>query len=124
VTLHLLLPIGIGFYTFKAASYLIDVYRGDCASSRSPLDLFVYIAFFPQLLSGPIDRATTFLPQLREARKFEYSLALDGTRQVLWGLFKKLALADGIGAVVSQVMLNYSNLQGPELALGAVLFSC
>ena len=123
VTLNLLLPIGISFYSFKAASYLIDVYRDNSLSCRNPLDIGVYIAFFPQLLSGPIDRATTFLPQLTQARPFQYHQALDGTRQVLWGVFKKAALADGIGVVVGPMMVNYATLQGPQLALSAVLFS-
>jgi D-alanyl-lipoteichoic acid acyltransferase DltB (MBOAT superfamily) len=108
---------------FKAASYLIDVYRRDSPGCREPLDLLVYIGFFPQLLSGPIDRATTFLPQLRQARAFDYSLAVDGTRQILWGLFKKLALADGLATLTGQISASYATAQGPDLGLGAVLFS-
>ena len=123
VTMKLLLPVGVSFYVFKVISYLIDVYRDRTLTCSKPLDLLVYVAFFPQLLSGPIDRAATFLPQLGRPRRFDYELAVQGTRQILWGLFKKLALADGLASVVDPIMGNYAQLRGPELALGAVLFS-
>jgi alginate O-acetyltransferase complex protein AlgI len=123
VTLHLVLPIGISFYLFKILSYLVDSYRSNSAVSSSLLGFLVYVAFFPQLLSGPIDRAGTFMSQLCEGRTFDYSLAVEGTRQVLWGLFKKLALADGLAVLVNQTMDGYTKLQGPVLALSAILFS-
>jgi len=123
ITLGLLLPTGISFYLFKILSYLIDVYRDKDLESTHALDFLVYVAFFPQLLSGPIDRASAFLPQLRQKRSFDYSLAVDGTRQILWGLFKKLALADGLAAVVNSIFGQYAGLHGPELAFGAILYS-
>ena len=83
VTLRLLLPVGISFYLFKIMSHLIDAYRRPAEGHVRVLDFLVYVAFFPQLLSGPIDRATTFLPQLEQRRDFNYDLAIDGTRQLL-----------------------------------------
>lgn len=123
VTMKLLLPVGVSFYVFKVISYLIDVYRDKTLACFKPLDLLVYVAFFPQLLSGPIDRATTFLPQLGRERHFDKDSAVQGTRQILWGLFKKLVLADGLATFVGPIMGDYTHLRGPELALGAILFS-
>jgi len=122
-TLGLVLPIGLSFYLFKIMSYQIDAYRSKQPADGAALDFIVYVAFFPQLLSGPVDRASTFLPQLQGKRSLDYSLAVEGTRQVLWGLFKKLALADGVAVIVSSIMGDYQTAHGPELAFGAVLFS-
>lgn len=122
-TLRLVLPVGISFFLFKIMSYLIDVYRGRMPACLGVLDFLVYVAFFPQLLAGPIDRASSFLPQLIRKRTFDYGLAVEGSRQILWGLFKKLALADGLAAIADPIIENHKQAQGPELALGAVLLS-
>ncbi|MBN2405877.1 MAG: MBOAT family protein [Coriobacteriia bacterium] len=123
VTLGLVLPIGLSFYVFRVMSSLIDSYRGDLPAVCSPLDYLVYVAFFPQLLSGPIDRAGNLIPQIHTSRSFDYALATEGTRQVLWGLFKKLALADGIATHVDSLLSPDAGHAGPVLVVGVVLYS-
>jgi len=122
-TLSLALPVGISFYLFKIISYIIDVYRDRSAACTAPVNFLVYVAFFPQILSGPVDRASNLLPQLGRERHFEYPLAAEGTRQLLWGLFKKIALADALAVVVREIMGGWASRQGPELAFGMVLYS-
>lgn len=122
-TLSLALPIGISFFLFKIVSYLVDVFRAESGPYASLLDFSLYVAFFPQLLAGPIDRFGTFLPQLEARRSFDYSLAVAGTQQVLWGLFKKLALADGIAVIVDYAYGSHLTLSGPQLAAAASLYS-
>lgn len=122
-TLNLVLPMGISFFLFKIMSYLIDTYRSTALATSSRLDFAVYVAFFPQLLAGPIDRAGTFLPQIEAARRFDVALAVAGTRQVLWGLFKKLALADGIAIIVNTAYGDYANRSGAALGFAAALYS-
>ena len=90
ILLHLILPVGISFYTFQALSYSIDVYRGKIEPTRDIVQFFAYVSFFPQLVAGPIERATNLLPQFGRERKFEYSEGVDGLRQMLWGFFKKI----------------------------------
>ena len=122
-TLALVLPVGISFYVFKVMAYLIEVRRRSLPATRSALDFFVYVAFFPQLLAGPIDRPGSLLPQLASERTFDYDTAVQGARQVLWGLFKKLALADGLAWSVSRAFGSWRNESAPVLVAGAVLFS-
>jgi D-alanyl-lipoteichoic acid acyltransferase DltB (MBOAT superfamily) len=122
-TLHLVLPIGISFYLFKVMSYLIDVYRGNTDATRSWLDFSTYVAFFPQLLAGPIDRPADLIPQIAEKREFDYALAVRGSRQVLWGIFKKVAIADGLIWSVSRAFGDWRQESGTVLLAGAVLFS-
>ena len=93
-TLHLILPVGISFYTFQSLSYAIDVYRGTLTPTRRIVDFFAYIAFFPQLVAGPIERATNLLPQISSPRTFRYDEAVEGLRRILWGFFKKMVVAD------------------------------
>ena len=100
VTIEILLPVGISFYTFQAISYNIDVYRGNTPVCRSPLTFALFVAFFPQLVAGPIERSTQLMPQLTRARSFDYGQAVEGMRLILWGLFKKCAVADGLGLLV------------------------
>lgn len=100
VTLQLILPVGISFYTFQALSYTIDVYRGKLNATRDPISFFAFISFFPQLVAGPIERATNLLPQFQKERHFDYVTAVDGTKQILWGLFKKMVIADNCADVV------------------------
>lgn len=91
-TLKIVLPVGISFYTFQALSYTIDVYRGDIRSTRDPVSFFAFISFFPQLVAGPIERATDLLPQFQSKKVFDYAMAVAGCRQMLWGFIRKCLL--------------------------------
>ena len=121
--LHLVLPVGISFYTFQALSYSIDVYRGTIKATRDGVAFFAYVSFFPQLVAGPIERASSLLPQFEGRRSFDYALAVDGLRQMLWGFFKKLVVADGCALYVDRVFGDPAAFGGGTLALAAVLFS-
>lgn len=123
VTLSLVLPVGLSYYTFQNLSYVIDVYRRDITASRDALAYLVSLSFFPQLLAGPITRPRSLLPQLGAPRVFDDRLASDGLRQILWGLTKKMLIADGIGSQVDHIWANYQSLDGLSLALGAFLYS-
>ncbi|MBQ7206124.1 MAG: MBOAT family protein, partial [Muribaculaceae bacterium] len=105
-TLNILLPVGISFYTFQAISYTIDVYRGDVKPTRDAVAFGVFIAFFPQLVAGPIERATNLLPQFLRKKAFDYDTAVTGMRQILWGLSKKVIIADSVGYYVDQLFAN------------------
>ena len=94
VTLNVILPVGISFYTFQALSYTIDVYRKDIPVTKNIVEFFAFISFFPQLVAGPIERAKNLLPQFQRDRHFDYVQAVDGCRQMLWGFFKKVVIAD------------------------------
>ena len=102
-TLNILLPVGISFYTFQAISYTVDVYRGEVKATRDPVAFGVFIAFFPQLVAGPIERATNLLPQFLREKNFDYDTAVVGMRQILWGLGKKVIIADTMGNYVDQL---------------------
>ena len=123
VMLHLVLPVGISFYTFQALSYSIDVYRGKLEPTRNAIAFFAYVSFFPQLVAGPIERATNLLPQFQRQRQFDYSLAVDGVRQMLWGFFKKLVVADNCATYVDNIWSNIAGESNLNLAMAAVLFS-
>lgn len=123
VTLQLILPVGISFYTFQALSYTIDVYRGKLDATRDPISFFAFISFFPQLVAGPIERATNLLPQFQKERHFDYATAVDGTKQILWGLFKKMVIADNCADIVDTVWNDFSSCSSPMLILSAVFFS-
>ena len=123
ILLHVILPVGISFYTFQALSYSIDVYRQKIAPTRDSIAFFAFIAFFPQLVAGPIERATNLLPQFLSNRKFSYDQAADGMRQILWGLFKKIVIADNCATYVDQVWASYSSQTGSTLLLAAILFT-
>jgi len=122
-TLNLLIPIGISFFTFKTISYLLDVNKGKITASKDVVIFFVYVSFFPTILSGPIDRASIFIPQLEKRRVFEYEHAMVGMRQIFWGLFKKVVIADTLSTVVNTVFTGYHNLNFMTLFLGAIVFS-
>jgi alginate O-acetyltransferase complex protein AlgI len=122
-TLNIILPVGISFYTFKALSYTIDVYKRKLEPTKDIIAFFSFVGFFPQLLAGPIDRATNLLPQFYIKRTFEYDKAVDGMRQILWGFFKKIVIADNCATYVNNVYLNYETLPASTLVLGAVFFS-
>lgn len=123
VTLDIILPVGISFYTFQALSYTIDVYQKKIRPTHNMVTFFAYISFFPQLVAGPIERATHLLPQFACPRRFDYGKALDGMRQVLWGFFKKVVVADNCAVAVTVIFNNYTHQSGSTLLLGAVLFT-
>ena len=123
--LKVILPVGISFYTFQALSYSIDVYRGKLEPTKDIVAFFAFISFFPQLVAGPIERATNLLPQFQNKRKFNYDTAMEGMRQILWGLFKKLLIANNCAYAVDSVFYLHSRttIPGSDLLLAAILFS-
>lgn len=121
--LRVILPVGISFYTFQALSYSIDVYRGKIEPTRDIVAFFAFISFFPQLVAGPIERATNLLPQFLHKRTFCYEQAIEGVHQILWGLFKKLVVADCCAMYVNSVFEHYSDHNASTLVLAAVLFT-
>ena len=123
VTLNLVLPIGVSYYIFQNLSYVIDVYRGDIPGRRSLLDYAVALSFFPQLLSGPITRPRELLPQLALHRGFDEGRARDGLRQILWGLVKKMVVADSIALLVDGAWKNTAGLDRMGVVLVAILYS-
>ena len=122
-TFNILVPIGISFYTFRLLSYIIDIQRGKIEPARDIIVFATYVAFFPCLLAGPIDRPATLIPQLQNKREFDYSLAVNGLKQILWGLFKKVVVADNCAEIVNHIFNRYDVLPANYLAFGAVLFS-
>ena len=121
--LKVILPVGISFYTFQALSYSIDVYKGKLEPTRDIIAFFAFISFFPQLVAGPIERATNLLPQFQKTRRFDYATAVDGCRQILWGLFKKVVVADNCAVVVNQIFSDYADKPGSVLMVGALFFT-
>jgi alginate O-acetyltransferase complex protein AlgI len=121
--LHFILPVGISFYTFKSLSYAIDVYRGDKSPEKHLGYFALYVAFFPQLLAGPIERATRFLPQLYEKFDFDYSRVTKGLKLMLWGLFQKMVIADNLATLVDPVYNDPTHHQGISLILATIFFS-
>ncbi|MBR5685451.1 MAG: MBOAT family protein [Muribaculaceae bacterium] len=123
VTTEVILPVGISFYTFQALSYSIDVYRRKVPATHDVVEFFAYISFFPQLVAGPIERATNLLPQFQRERSFDYCKAVDGLRQMLWGFVKKLLIADNVAITVNLYWGQYKDLSGPSLLVLMVLFA-
>ena len=121
--LKVILPVGISFYTFQALSYSIDVYRGKLEPTRDVVQFFAFVSFFPQLVAGPIERATNLLPQFGKPRTFDCETGIDGMRQILWGLFKKMVVADNCAIYVDQVFSSYQTQTGSTLLLAAILFA-
>jgi D-alanyl-lipoteichoic acid acyltransferase DltB (MBOAT superfamily) len=122
-SLNIILPVGISFYTFQTLSYTIDVYRGNLKPTKDFVAFSAFVCFFPQLVAGPIERATNLLPQFLKDRKFEYSKAVDGMRQILWGLFKKVVIADNCAQFANEIFNNHTDYNGSTLLLGAVFFT-
>ncbi|MDD5014566.1 MAG: MBOAT family protein [Atribacterota bacterium] len=122
-SLNIILPVGISFYTFQTLSYSIDVYRKKFKPTKDIIAFFTFVAFFPQLVAGPIERATNLLPQFYKKRYFEYDKAVDGMRQMLWGLFKKIVIADNCARHVNFIFSHYFDYPGSTLLLGAILFT-
>lgn len=123
VTLNIILPVGISFYTFQALSYSIDVYRKKIKATNDIIGFFAYISFFPQLVAGPIERATNLLPQFQRERFFNYSLAVDGFRQMLWGFFKKIVIADNCASFVNDNWDSFQQLSGISLFIMGFFFT-
>ena len=121
--LHLILPVGISFYTFQALSYSIDIYRKKLEPTHDAVAFFAYVSFFPQLVAGPIERATNLLPQFLGRRTFNEAQATDGLRQMLWGFFKKMVVADNCASYVNNVWSDIDAFPGSTLVVAAVLFA-
>ena len=121
-SLQVILPVGISFYTFQALSYTIDVYRRQIKPTRDPIAFFAFISFFPQLVAGPIERASNLLPQFLKKREFSYPLAAEGCRQILWGFFKKLLVADNC-SIVANTILGNKGSGGAMIWLGLTAFA-
>lgn len=121
-TLSVIIPVGISFYTFQTLSYTLDIYYERMKPTHNIVDFFAYVSFFPQLVAGPIERASNLLPQFEITRKFTFDKGRDGMRQILWGLFKKVVIADNCAIVVDAIYADQGVLGGPILFLGAILF--
>jgi len=121
--LNIILPIGISFYTFQTLSYTIDVYKRKLEPTKDFIAFAAFVSFFPQLVAGPIERATNLLPQFYKKRVFKYDKAVDGLRQILWGLFKKIVIADNSAQIANEIFNNSENYTGSTLVLGAVFFT-
>lgn len=122
-SLRVILPVGISFYTFQALSYTIDVYRRAIRPTRDPIAFFAFISFFPQLVAGPIERATNLLPQFLAQRTFDFDQAKDGCRQMLWGFFKKCVLADNCAVVANHLLNDPTQANGLGVLLGVFFFT-
>lgn len=128
VTLNLVLPLGISFFTFQAILYVADAYKGKIiinqqSSIDNLIECLLYIGFFPKLLAGPIERPTNLIPQIQQVRKFDYTLAVDGCRQILWGLFKKVVIADNCASFVDKAWGDIGSQSGSTLLLMAILYT-
>lgn len=122
-TLHIILPVGISFYTFQTMSYTIDIYRRKLQPTRDLIAFSAFVSFFPQLVAGPIERASNLLPQVLRRRTFQTEEAFRGVRLILWGLFKKMVVADALAPTVNHIFANHQELAPTTLILGAVFFA-
>jgi alginate O-acetyltransferase complex protein AlgI len=122
-SLNIILPVGISFYTFQTLSYTIDVYKRKLEPTKDFIAFSAFVSFFPQLVAGPIERATNLLPQFYNKRTFDYSKAVDGLRQILWGLFKKIVIADSAAQIANEIFNNSADYSGSTLLLGAIFFT-
>jgi len=122
-TLNIILPLGISFYTFHGLSYIIDIYKGRIEPTKSWINYSVFVGYFPLLVAGPIERATHLLPQIEEPRTFNYSEGIEGLKLIIWGMFKKVILADLLAPTVNDIFSNYLNYSGGTLILGGIYFA-
>ena len=122
-TLKVILPVGISFYTFQTMSYSFDVYYKKIKPTRDFLSFAAFVSFFPQLVAGPIERASNLLHQITNKRTFSYNQSASGLKLILWGLFKKVVIADALGPLVDDIFTNYNTYPSSTLILGAVFFS-
>lgn len=123
ISLQVILPVGISFYTFHGLSYVIDIYKKRIKPEKNFIDYSVFVSFFPLLVAGPIERATHLLPQIQQKRKFDYLKAVDGLRQILWGLFKKVVIADNCALYANEIFNNAGDYHGNTLIIGAIAFT-
>jgi D-alanyl-lipoteichoic acid acyltransferase DltB (MBOAT superfamily) len=123
VLLNIALPVGISFYTFHGMSYVFDIYRGQQKPVRNFIDYAVFVSFFPLLVAGPIERASHLLPQVQKQRTFNYTQAVEGCRLMLWGMFKKVVIADNLAVSVDEIYSDFAILDSLTLVLGAIYFS-
>jgi D-alanyl-lipoteichoic acid acyltransferase DltB (MBOAT superfamily) len=123
LTLNLILPLGISYYTFQMLGYTIDVYRKQFPATRDLLSFLIFTGFFPKLVAGPIERASNLLPQIQREREFKTAQAKDGARQMLWGFFKKVVIADNLAAPVDYIFTHYASMSGATLLAGAFFFA-
>lgn len=123
ILLNITLPVGISFYTFQTLCYSIDVYKRKLKPTTDIIAFLAYVSFFPQLVAGPIERASNLLPQFSRKRTFEYANAVDGMRQILWGLFKKIVIADNCAVYANDIFENYTQYSGSTLLLGSFFFA-
>lgn len=121
--LNIILPVGISFYTFHGLSYVIDIYKKRIAAEKNFIDYAVFVSYFPLLVAGPIERATHLLPQIQKKRNFSYDQAIDGMRQILWGFFKKMVIADNCAPIVNEIFTNYQTESSSNLVMGVILFA-
>lgn len=122
-TIKVILPVGISFYTFHGLSYVIDIYKNRIKAEKNFVDYAVFVSFFPLLVAGPIERATHLLPQIKKERHFDYVKAVDGLKQILWGLFKKVVIADNCAEYANLIFNNSDSYSGSTLVLGALFFT-
>lgn len=122
-TLEVILPVGISFYTFHGLSYVIDIYKNRIAPEKNMITYSLFVSYFPLLVAGPIERATHLLPQIKRQRQFNYSQAIQGVKQIIWGLFKKVVVADNCAFFVNQIFENSATHTSSELWLGMIFFS-
>ena len=122
-TLKIILPVGISFYTFHGLSYVIDIYKNRIKAEKNFTEYAVFVSFFPLLVAGPIERATHLLPQIKKKREFDYTKAIDGVYQIIWGLFKKVVIADSCAQYANEIFNNYENMNSISLFMGAFYFS-
>lgn len=123
LSLNFILPVGISFYTFHGLSYIIDLYQHKIEEEKDFVNYAVFVAFFPLLIAGPIERATHLLPQIKSPRTFDYTKAADGLRQILWGLFKKIVIADNCAEYANTIFNHSADYSGSTLVLGALFFT-
>lgn len=123
VTLQVILPVGISFYTFHGLSYVLDIYKNKINPEKNIVDYSVFVSFFPLLVAGPIERATHLLPQIKRARPFDYASSVNGLRQILWGLFKKITIADNCAEYANMIFDSPCIHSGSTLVLGALFFT-
>lgn len=123
VTLNIILPVGISFYTFQTMSYTIDIYREKIEPSQNLIGFLTFVSFFPQLVAGPIERASNLLPQFFKERKFNYEFAVSGVKIIIWGLFKKMVIADNASVIVDGIFQDYSNQSTGSLLIGMIFFA-
>lgn len=121
-TLNIILPIGVSFFTFKLISYIIEIHREHLLPSKDLTEFAAYIAFFPTILSGPIDRPDKFLPQMKQVHTLDYTLAADGCRQILWGMFTKMCIADNLAMITENAWAGYHSLSSTTILLAALLY--